>query len=46
MGSKMTNEEQLWTIEGDRKEIENPVEKIEMYKEALKKIGKWQQERN
>lgn len=42
MGSKLTDETQLWTIEGDKKGIENPTEKIEKYKEALISIGKWQ----
>jgi hypothetical protein len=47
MGSKLTDEKQLWEIEGDKKHLENAEEKIEMYKEALIKIGKWhKQEKN
>lgn len=42
----MTDEKQLWEIEGDRKHLENAAEKIEKYKEALINIGKWQREKN
>lgn len=42
MGAKLTDEKQLWEIEGDCKE-ENKEEKIKQYKQALIRIGKWKE---
>jgi hypothetical protein len=40
MGGFKGTEEELWKIESDRVEIENPMEKIEFWKKRLKELGK------
>lgn len=40
MGGFKGTEEELWQIENDRVEIENPMEKIEFWKKRLKELGK------
>ncbi len=40
MGGFKGSEESLWPIQGDRKESVT-IEKIELWKQRLKELGKW-----